>query len=249
MKLVNTGVCCFCKQKTQCYMKSHPKIKKIIVWYKQLIGSDPPGTSFCGTCGDQLYNELHKEKETRKLYEKRAQIPNFLQTDNTNSSFSCIEIGKNTSEFKKIAEIFKKTLDNEIIRIEKCHNPKLLAKFERKMQTIKGDQKIRYLFHGSGNQNYDKILSNGFDLSFAKDTGSLGAGIYFAEHASYSNMCTRHLETKEIGRIKNMLCCRVVYGVTGTDTRFGSNICAVFSESQCYPEYIIYYSLAEDTSI
>jgi hypothetical protein len=131
-------------------------------------------------------------------------------------------------------------MNNEIVRIEKSTNCVLLNKFKSK-QIEFSNENFRYLFHGSCNQNYDKILTKGFDLSLARISGTLGAGIYFAEDASYSNGFTKGISTKEFGVIKNMLCCRVIFGKIGKDTKKGTSIYAIFSEDQCYPEYIIYY--------
>jgi len=45
------------------------------------------------------------------------------------------------------------------------------------------------LFHGAGNA-YQKILDTGFNLTFAKESGLFGRGIYFADRSSKSNQYT-----------------------------------------------------------
>lgn len=248
------AVCCICKKNQRCYLTSHIKVRTIQKLYAEVTGRNncdrdhnrsEIGKHFCETCAEQAYAELKAEKDAQLQGQQKMvpmSIPVSLQTNHTNSSFTCYVLSRTDEEYKVVSTLFHKTLGNEIIRIEKCHNPKLLEKF--KLQK-KGDETVHYLFHGSGNQNYDSILSQGFDISKARDTGMLGAGIYFAEDASYSNSYTHHLQTREKGQIKNMLCCRVVFGVLGKDTRVGSGIYAVFSEDQCYPEYIIYYSVPD----
>jgi hypothetical protein len=138
--------------------------------------------------------------------------------------------------FQIISKRFHESLSNKIIRIEKVINLKLEKQFEEHNKVEESE--IHYLFHGSQNQNYDSILNDGFKLEFAKSTGLLGAGIYFAKNASYSHTYTQDILTKEKGTIKNMLCSKVILNKNAV---CGGDIWAVFSESQCCPAYIIYY--------
>ena len=239
------AMCCCCNKSTRCYYQKHPKIKKIKKIYHKLYGSIPYGQEsliFCGLCGDRILDELELELNAIKCHKKRIQIPKNLKVNLKNKSFTCVEVPKGHPEYAMIQNRFNESLENTIIRIEKVHNPKLLNQFVKR-QTELNDYKVKYLFHGSGNQNYDKIFQNGFSISRAKDTGALGAGIYFALDSSYSHSYTRNISTLEKGQIRNMLCARVIFGKIGRgkNTRSGANTWAVFSEGQCYPEYIIYY--------
>ena len=242
------AICCCCKKLTRCYRKEHPKIKKIQRLYQRVIGGIPCGhksLNYCGMCGDRVLDELKLELNAISSHKRKIQIPKNLKVNLKNKSFTCVQVPKDSPEYRMIRNRFNDSLENTIIRIEKVYNPRLLKRFVDR-QTELSDHNIKYLFHGSGNQNYDKIFQNGFKISKAKETGSLGAGIYFALNSSYSHNYTRNISTKEKGQIRNMLCARVISGKIGrglgSNTRSGkSDTWAVFSEGQCYPEYIIYY--------
>jgi hypothetical protein len=236
------GICCNCKQNKKCYRIDHPKIKEIKRLYKELFNHIPNPHErllFCGDCGNLVLNELKLEQKA--IYMHKIGIPLSIETDQNNSSFTCTTVNIMDPGYKIISKRFNQTMQNKIIRIEKIHNPLLLANFQQ-MKLKLQDENEQYLFHGSANQN--DILQNGFSLQYAKESGSLGAGIYFAKDASYSNSYTYSIPTKEIGNIKNMLCARVIFGKIGINTKHNggsSEIWAVFHESQCYPEFIIYY--------
>jgi len=104
------------------------------------------------------------------------------------------------------------------------------------------------LFHGSRNQAYQIIITEGFDHRVANMGGAIGAGTYFATHASYSKNYTSELK---------MLYCRVTVGRVGAgrsgirlppkgndsvaSVSGGNGMYVVFDNHQCYPEYMIYY--------
>ena len=66
-------------------------------------------------------------------------------------------------------------MSNTIIRIEQVHNPELEKRFTHRSSQLTCHN-IQYLFHGSSNKAYDKILETGFDLTYASPSGLLGKG-------------------------------------------------------------------------
>jgi hypothetical protein len=240
------SICCYCKKSQKCFRISHPKIREIKRLYKSILNCVPDGHEslmYCGDCGNTVLDELRTEQNAIQMHLNGLNgipLPLSIETDQNNSIFTCTNLNCNDTLYTMISGRFNETMSNKIIRIEKISNPAQLSKFKQ-VQCRMNNEKVKYLFHGSANQNYDDILQNGFSLEYAKDSGSLGAGIYFAQNASYSNSFTHCIPTKEIGNIKNMLCARVIFGKIDTDTRSGSDIWAVFNEAQCYPEFIIYY--------
>jgi len=205
--------------------------------FKNLYNNIPEVHStlmYCGTCAQDLRAELVKEKETLALHKQETQIPK------RGNILVCTVLLDTDSWYKQIKMRFNETMSNEVIRIEQITNDLLRHRFDRCVTNIKGDRTVRYLFHGSNNQNYDQILASGFSLALAKETGALGPGIYFAQDASYSNAFTYSINTTA-GNIKNMLVCRVVFGEIPQNTRESAKTWAVYSEEQCCPAFIVYY--------
>lgn len=239
--------CCVCLKQKKCFTKQHPKIKQINTLYHKVIGNVPnehKSMIFCAECGQQIFDELSNEYNTKILHaQKKIQKDSSKSDTNALNEFSVHSMSVTLLEetdkwFQIISKRFHESLPNKIIRIEKVINLKLEQQFEEHNNEVK-ESEIHYLFHGSQNQNYDSILKNGFKLEFAKASGALGAGIYFAKNASYSHTYTQDILTKEKGTIKNMLCSKVILNKNAVSG--GGDIWAVFSESQCCPAYIIYY--------
>lgn len=140
-----------------------------------------------------------------------------------------------TEEYKKIEGLVQGL---PIYRIEKNNNPKLYEEFTR--ATVGAE--TRLMFHGSRNDNYIKILTDGFDINKSRD-GLLGVGVYFAGGPHYSYSFTSPLRVVDssgasVANILNMLVCRVA--IT-SGTRHGGGILCVPSDRHCYPEYIVYF--------
>lgn len=147
------------------------------------------------------------------------------------------------SEPYRIAESrFHESLKNQVVRVEQINNPALHEQF---LGTLRPDGEVRWLFHGSNNDNYVSIAKGGFDMKRSKD-GSLGYGVYFAEHASYSSGFTNTLKTQGSdvnvcnGMYGNMLLCKV--NLIPGDAH-GADIHCIKDDRRAYPQYIIYYKL------
>ena len=182
---------------------------------------DPLPEKVCKKCLSSVVDHLVTEIEQMK--------------SDSGSQFVVVE--EEDEEWKMITDLFRdRGLELfQIIRIEKNINKSLLEKCRVREEVA---ERVKYLFHGSQNRNYDNILNCGFDTSYAKKSGSLGAGIYFAEKLTYSNSYTYGIST-EIGAVKNVLLAKVSF-VRGS-FREGCSIYAVFDNYDAYPEFIIYY--------
>lgn len=194
-----------------------------------LYGQDSPEViqalqQSCALCLESMLHDLEME---------HAVLPSDCE-------FAILEPG--TKEYLDVSKRFMESINMscKVYRIEKNQNPKLLKTY---MQHRKPENE-RLLFHGSRNENYIKILTNGFDATKSKN-GSLGYGVYFALNASYSNMYTYSLNVKpetekEKERdmiIRNILLCRVSLH----EAHVGSDIWCIPNDRQAYPEYVIYY--------
>jgi hypothetical protein len=148
----------------------------------------------------------------------------------TQPAFSIVD--ERSREYDKLSKLFYQTMTCNIIRIEKNNNHVL---YKRHLAMCQNDQ-IKYLFHGSNNDNYIKIMTNGFDINLSKN-GLLGKGIYFSDTAVYSHDYTNGLDLRGT-IVANMLICRVYLR---DDTKHGFTIHCVQHQDLGYPEYVIYY--------
>ena len=70
---------------------------------------------------------------------------------------------------------------------------------------------IKVLYHGTRKSNPVDIVTSewGLDMRYANEKGHYGAGIYFADNASYSN---RYAYVDPVLKIKQILVCFVIVG-------------------------------------
>ena len=96
-----------------------------------------------------------------------------------------------SSEFAAIAEKFYKTLDAEIMSIERVQNRELWQKYSDRAEQIRREPqacKEKLLFHGTRDTDPKEIYKgdSSFDVKFSRQ-GLWGTGNYFAVNASYSD--------------------------------------------------------------
>ena len=226
--------------------------------FRKLFPKKPIVLNYCTVCYNQMISDFETEFMSQLEHEKnytnnqiQKSIENSDSVENQKiSRYICIN--DQSHEYKKIAEKFSQTLKYQIIRIEKSNNPMLEKKFLQSSKKIQTSN-IKFLFHGSNNKAYDKILETGFDINYSSPNGLLGQGIYFAENASYSHTYGRILKTN-IGQINHLLYCKVNLGLTCLGytglTQNPNGFDGVHSEHETYcvfdnhqgiPQYIIYY--------
>lgn len=152
-----------------------------------------------------------------------------------NKAFTIVD--PQSPEYQKLDKLFHQTLNNRILRIEKNNNAALRNRHNALSRNACPD-KIKYLFHGSGHDNYIKIMTRGFDINLSKD-GALGRGIYFADNASYSSSYTHFMKLNNSHPVANMLICRVYLR---DDTKHSVDIHCVQHQDLGFPEYVVYYA-------
>jgi len=164
------------------------------------------------------------------------------------------EVAKYSEEFNKIAKRFNETAPGTTItKIERNQNRTQWTFYflQREKIALKNHKNPNemHLYHGSRAKAYQIILTTGFDHRVANMGGAIGAGTYFATHASYSKNYTTE---------SRMLYCRVTVGKVGNgqsgirkppagcdsvaSVSNGNGMYVVFDNYQCYPEYMIYYT-------
>lgn len=184
----------------------------------------------CDGCLQSMINDVRGEL-TAVQERSMAQLDSLFQI-----------VDPNTEPYRMVLKHFSESVKNEIIRVERINNPPLQSEFEtacRASQSSVSD--IRWLFHGSNNDNYINISKGGFDIKRSKN-GTLGVGVYFAETASYSAGYTNRIQEKTKSEsthiVANILLCKV--DLRPEDGHIGDIYC-IRNDRRAYPQYIIYY--------
>ena len=105
-----------------------------------------------------------------------------------------IELDKQSEEFKRQEEAFKKTIPlANVIKIERIQNRRLWTLFQTELNLLKEkyggkEVEVRYLYHGTGKTLPPMIYSSeeGFDMRFSS-VGMWGRAVYFAVNSKYSH--------------------------------------------------------------
>lgn len=183
--------------------------------------------------------------------------------ENQKGEYQTFDVKKGSEEWNEIETHFQNSLGGigaHITRIERNQNKSQWMFYYLRRQQValknKKDPNEKYLFHGSRVGAYEIILKDGFDHRVANMGGAIGAGVYFATHASTS---TGYVTG---GHAKKMLYCRVTLGSVGTgksgirrppekrggglhdsvgQVHGGNGMYVVFDNHQAFPEYTIHY--------
>jgi len=220
--------------------------------------------------------ELERRLQQVNDWRDRGEIDiNGVQFPNTwvyqASDVQNFDVQMYTQEWYNVYNAFVRTCNNKTVtRIERVQNKPLYTWFHIKKQFMSkkyGGPNERWLFHGSKTNAYDIILRDGFDHRVADLNGVLGAGIYFAENASYSvnyipntNNGPRRKSSYNYNNTKRMMYCRVLLGQVGRgqqgirrppnkpnsnelyDSVSNNNSTfALFDNHQAFPEYIVHF--------
>jgi len=214
----------------------------------------------------ELEARLKEAKEELQGTDTHAAIDlegtEFPDTWEVQSSMTRIfDVKRGTDEWKRIESSFVKSLGNQtqVTKIERNQNRTLWTfYFLRRSQIAtknQHDPNEQFLYHGSRTNAYESILKDGFDHRVADMNGAIGAGVYFATHASTSSGYVA-------GTKKRMLYCRVALGSIGPgqsglrrppdrgdgtpyhcvgQVHGGNGMYVIFDNYQSYPEYIVTY--------
>ena len=246
--------CQFCYKK---FIKTEFWKRDVIVYinYLKLLEIDK-ANQLCHDCLVHMITDLKMEIDSRNARQKRIDdkgkkllseqkyYDEIVAKAHKENRHLIIELDTNLDVYEDMMKLFIKTKPhrcNNIVRIERNINPYLERKFLSKSVNLEPE----YMFHGSRNENYNPILKGGFDINKSKN-GLLGYGIYVARSASMSSGYTHNIDT-EIGKLQNMLICRVAYDekndeISGSGNTSSSFYC-ITDDERVYPEFIVYYTL------
>ncbi|CAK59382.1 unnamed protein product (macronuclear) [Paramecium tetraurelia] len=169
---------------------------------------------------NKIVNYINSIKSQEKAYPDTwvPQSQNLLRT----------ALQPNSQEYQKIANLFKKTDAGQIYEIYRIQNKslwdnynaeknKLIEIHKQQGTNLKAIEIDRYLWHGVRTQHPQIIysgLKEAFDQTYS-NIGMWGAGIYFAENASYSRNYSYKLQFQDsannVGKLI-FLCCLVTTG-------------------------------------
>ncbi|XP_039616765.1 protein mono-ADP-ribosyltransferase PARP12-like isoform X2 [Polypterus senegalus] len=184
------------------------------------------------------------------------------------SGYKLIQLSCTSEEFKRIKDLFTKTMHLETIRgIQRIQNQSLWETFQwqkEQMQKKNGGRNTeeKLLFHGTEKAYTETICNQNFDWRICGTHGtSYGKGSYFASDAIYS-----HQFSKQENGSRAMFVARVLVGEMvkgnesyvhpplkeGMKTTYGScvdnednpSIFVIFDKHQIYPEYLVEYDAA-----
>ncbi|XP_067658925.1 protein mono-ADP-ribosyltransferase PARP12-like [Haliotis asinina] len=193
---------------------------------------------------------------------------NFKSAKQLFAHFSSHEVDDSSEEYKKIKDLFYKTLSSSSVikSIKRIENGELWANYYVKMaqMAIKAGKPVKQmsLFHGTLEQYIDPICHQGFDSRFSgRTTGTRhGRGSYFARDAKYSDSYSEQTKSQ-----KKMFVAKVLVGESAkgkpdyvrpppksaqneyelydscVDNTSDPSIFVIFSPEQSYPEYLISY--------
>ncbi|XP_072891762.1 protein mono-ADP-ribosyltransferase PARP14-like [Hemitrygon akajei] len=131
---------------------------------------------------------------SRRLLEGGGfELPGFW-SDMNGQEFQQVELPNGTQEYDEVADKFKKSCKNylvKIIKIERIQNLKLWQSYSVRKQTIErkipGVNVERILYHGTTKEITQKVNVTGFNRSFCgRNAVAYGKGTYFALNAAYS---------------------------------------------------------------
>ncbi|KAL4475770.1 hypothetical protein ABPG72_011547 [Tetrahymena utriculariae] len=227
--------------------------------YKKTVGRIVP----------QIYKYLNsiepkEEKEVQIQLKQNLELPSYWEPQDQN--LKLVKLDLKSSEAQQCVQLFKKTLQKQIIQIERIQNQALIKNylFEKQKLLEKGDSTEKLLFHGTRAVD-PKIIYNseeeGFDFRLSND-GTYGRGTYFHEQSLYSDgykyqnpqgNSQMFLATVLIGKpyisgpqrytappfINNQNGVR--YDSVMSNQVQGNNMYIVYHNSKSYPLYLITY--------
>ncbi|XP_063285518.1 protein mono-ADP-ribosyltransferase PARP15-like isoform X2 [Pelobates fuscus] len=137
-----------------------------------------------------------KADNVKQLCESLRQPANWRPMDLNDLNVACVELNKDTAEYKKVETDFmksqKKGKTTEITKIERIQNAKMWLRYALHKFTVDSrypdQENERHLYHGTSKEATMNINLNGFNRSYnGKNATRYGKGTYFATRASYSS--------------------------------------------------------------
>uniref|UniRef100_UPI00358FB385 protein mono-ADP-ribosyltransferase PARP11-like isoform X3 n=1 Tax=Myxine glutinosa TaxID=7769 RepID=UPI00358FB385 len=188
--------------------------------------------------------------------------PNWNRSQISLNGFQLVPLGQQHSEYSMVRKLFTSTINKTLQKVSRIQNVELWENFTRKKKWMshkrQGEVEERFLFHGTSSSSITGICTINFDMRlYGKNGTALGAGVYFAKNAAYSD---RYVTESNCS--KQMFLARVLVGefVRGdatyrrppektpdipydscVDNVSNPQIFVIFDKDQMYPEYLLEY--------
>lgn len=184
---------------------------------------------------------------------------------NTNSDFELCLLSSDTTEYEEILRMFKKTTQKHFMveRIYRVQNPYLLGCYLLKKLEIEsryGYVDEEYLFHGTKDDNIEKICKNNFDWrQHGKSAGNtFGKGVSFTPISCYASHYSDKRDYRRIMIVSKVLISHETIGTSymklppvfayreslryDTAIKENRHVIVKFSDNEFYPSYIVCYT-------
>uniref|UniRef100_UPI00358DF70B protein mono-ADP-ribosyltransferase PARP11-like isoform X2 n=1 Tax=Myxine glutinosa TaxID=7769 RepID=UPI00358DF70B len=212
-------------------------------------------------------NHPSQPSESPKLPVKKHSLllsipPNWNRSQISLNGFQLVPLGQQHSEYSMVRKLFTSTINKTLQKVSRIQNVELWENFTRKKKWMshkrQGEVEERFLFHGTSSSSITGICTINFDMRlYGKNGTALGAGVYFAKNAAYSD---RYVTESNCS--KQMFLARVLVGefVRGdatyrrppektpdipydscVDNVSNPQIFVIFDKDQMYPEYLLEY--------
>ncbi|XP_059895724.1 poly(ADP-ribose) polymerase family member 14-related sequence 1 isoform X1 [Gadus macrocephalus] len=175
-----------------------------------------------GTATDNQGNSIDIRRHDLLKDQDVVNLPKHWETMPSGTSCQSYTVLPKTPEYDEVLQLFKATVQRNVIKIERIQNRFLWKSLQLKkadMEARNGHKNNeRQLFHGACSTSIQDINRYGFNRSYAgKNAAHFGNGTYFAVNANYSAQDT-YSKPDAQGQ-KCVYLCRVLTGDFTTGTR------------------------------
>lgn len=210
---------------------------------------------------------VHLLDKTRESTLHKSVLKLTFEWDHMNDSseFELCLLHCGSTEYEEIFKLFKKTTQRQFMveKIYRIQNPYLLGCYLLKKQELEsryGSVSEEFLFHGTKEENKDKICQNNFDWRMhGKSVGNMfGKGISFTPISCYASHYSEKCNTRRLMLVSKVLIAKETVGHRhmnippvfddtqclryDTATKENRHVIVKFSDNEFYPSYIVYYT-------
>ncbi len=177
-------------------------------------------------------------------------------------NFRLIDVGPSTLEYIEVIKDFQKNMTKQltIIKLQRIQNKPVYEAYLTYKKRLKLKNSIENemtLYHGTKNSKLENICRLGFDRSYSGINGAAyGQGVYFSLSSAYSHKFTEKQNQSSMFRVKVLVGESILgessmkrppkkangdhYDSTCDQSK---SIFVCYHDNQCYPEYLITYTV------
>ncbi|XP_049812559.1 protein mono-ADP-ribosyltransferase PARP11-like [Schistocerca nitens] len=231
----------------------------------------PPSRNYSRLASSQrIINRSHSSYSLVKTVEStlhKSVLQLTVEWDHMNASseFELCLLLSDTTEYEEILRLFKKTTQKQFMveKIYRVQNPYLLGCYllkKQEMESRYGYVAEEYLFHGTKEENKDKICRNNFDWrNHGRSAGNtFGKGVSFTPISCYASHYSDKHSSQRLMFVSKVLIAHETVGHKSmkipplfayrqclrydTTTKENRHVIVKYSDNEFYPAYIVYYT-------